>query len=89
MLDVRVCSSCLSRRSNGLSRVSEKIWNSCLSYLYEKYPTAIVVEDGFIEVFADTEARQLLMTSEDGFNIEDTLLKETIQAGFVSYRIEF
>ena len=88
MLDVRVCSSCLSRRSDGLSRVSEKIWTACFSYLQEQHPEAIINQDDFIEVYADSGKQNLLMTNEDGFNVEDSFLQEVIRADFVSYRAE-
>lgn len=87
MLDVRVCSSCLSKRADGLSRVSEKIWQSCVDYLQDQNRGVIVVQDGVIQVFTDTPAKQLLLSNEDGFNVEDSLLKEVIQAGFASYRM--
>ncbi|WP_286237923.1 hypothetical protein [Neptuniibacter halophilus] len=87
MLDVRVCPSCLTRRANGFSRVSEKIWQACLAYLPVNYPDALIEQDDFIEVYLSAQCRQLLMSSEEGFNVEDGLLQEVIRQGFVSYRM--
>jgi len=87
MLDVRVCSSCLSKRADGFSRVSEKIWLSCIDYLRSQNRGVIFEQDDVIQVFTDQTAGQLLLSNEDGFNVDDTLLKEVIRAGFTSYRI--
>lgn len=87
MLDVRVCSSCLSKRSDGYSRVSEKIWQSCVDYLQDQNRGVIVEQDDVIHIFTDNSAKKLLLSNEDGFNVDDALLKEVIRAGFTSYRI--
>ncbi|WP_432471335.1 hypothetical protein [Amphritea sp. HPY] len=87
MLDVRVCSSCLSKRADGFSRVSEKIWQSCVDYLQDQNRGILVEQDGVIQAFADRTAEHLLLSNEDGFNVEDALLQEVIRAGFSSYRI--
>lgn len=88
MLDVRVCSSCLSKRSDGYSRVSEKIWDSCLDYLLQQEHCVIDPDDGVMLVYSDKAKQHLLMSNEDGFNVKDELLKEVIKAGFTSFRME-
>jgi len=84
MLDVRVCSSCLRKRSDGFSRVSEAIWDACLCYLQEHKHGFVERHEGTVFAYADTDKQTLLMSSEDGFNVEDQLLQEVILAGFNS-----
>ncbi len=88
MIDIRVCSSCLSKRSDGFSRVSGKIWDACIRYLRERNRGVIVEQDDVVQAYADRATQRLLMNNEDGFNVEDSLLQEVILAGFISYRIK-
>ena len=88
MLNVRVCPSCLNKRSAGFSRVSEEIWNSCLNHLIILDTAIIDTEDGVTQAYSDSSRIILLMTNEDGFNVEDGLLQEAILSGFSRHRLE-
>ncbi len=87
MIDVRVCPSCLTKRRNGYSRVSDKIWKACLAYLQDAGSVNVIDEDGVIEVYSDAVPRNLLMANEDGAWVDDALLGEVIVSQFRSYRI--
>ncbi len=87
MLNVRVCPSCLNRRSSGLSRVSEDIWNACLEHLRTETSSTIVEQDEMLNAYADREQTQLLMSNEDGFAANDELVKHVILDKFRSQRL--
>lgn len=85
MLNVRVCPSCLNHNKPGMSRVSQNIWDKCLSYVIGNDPSVVLLDDYPLEVHSADGNPKLLMTDEGGFFVDDELLKKIITNEFESF----
>lgn len=87
MFDVRVCPSCLTKRHDGLSRVSPAMWQATLEYVAEHQLASCETVDGITQ--CRDQCGQLLLSDADGPYVQDTLLADVIRAGFRSQRARF
>jgi len=87
-INVSVCHRCIAKREDGLSRASEAMWDACLAYVSKNNTGLVENNDGFISVFDRENKDKLLMSNENGFDIEDSLLKTVIVQQFSSRRIK-
>lgn len=87
-INVSVCHRCIAKREDGLSRASEAMWDACLAHVSENNLGIVENSDGFISVFDTENKSRLLMSNENGFDIEDSLLKTVIVQQFSSRRIK-
>jgi len=70
VINVSVCSRCISKRADGLSRASEAMWVSALEYVIAERLGTIDEQDGIITVYNCDNPEQILMCNEVGFDIE-------------------
>lgn len=82
MIDVNVCSRCIAKRADGLSRASEAMWISSIEYITTEALGIIDEQDGFITVYSHDNPKRILMCNEAGFDIEDKLLETVILKRF-------
>lgn len=86
MINVNVCSRCIAKRADGLSRASEAMWVSALKYVVDERLGTIDEQDGIMTVYNRDDPDQILMCNEVGFDIEDTLLETVILKRFKTHR---
>lgn len=86
MINVNVCSRCIAKRADGLSRASEAMWDSSLEYITAESVGIIDEQDGIITVYNREYPGQVLMCNETGFDIADTLLETVILKRFKTHK---
>lgn len=86
MINVNVCSRCIAKRADGLSRASEAMWISALEYVIAEKLGTIDEQDGITTVYTCDNPEQILMCNEAGFDIEDTLLETIILKRFKTHK---
>ncbi|MCO4757969.1 MAG: hypothetical protein KC477_08090 [Oceanospirillaceae bacterium] len=86
MINVNVCSRCIAKRADGLSRASEAMWASTLEYVVAERLGTIDEQDDIITVYNRDNPEQILMCNEIGFDIEDKLLETVILKRFKTHK---
>ena len=86
VINVNVCSRCIAKRADGLSRASEAMWTSALEHVIAERLGTIDEQDGITTIYNRDNPEQILMCNEAGFDIEDTLLETVILKRFKTHR---